>query len=348
LLNINYCNLSYRVKNLKICLICSSGGHLIEMQKIRDAFNSEDVFLVTHRDKFLNWDGDPKKLYQIDNVLVGKANTNKIMKLFLFGYYFLLVGTAELLILLREKPELIVSTGSAIAIPMFLIGKMMGIRTIFIESVCRVKTLSLSGRIVYPVTNAFLVQWQELTKKYKKARYAGNVFSVKNSSLVDTEKEYGIFLMIGTAPFPRLVKKVDEIAGRINDKVIMQVGRTDYTPKNADFFSFIDDFSKIQDICHKSKVVVTHGGAGSIMTALEEGSTVISVPRIKKYNEAYDDHQLELVEALSKIGLIRLIYDDSDLEKEVLNFQVQKCSDISFDEKLKDFLRGYVQNMSKN
>jgi UDP-N-acetylglucosamine:LPS N-acetylglucosamine transferase len=79
-------------------------------------------------------------------------------------------------ILLREKPKLIVSTGSEIAIPAFYLARILRIKTIFIEDWTRVEQPTGTGKIVYPVSDVFLVQWERLLAKYgKKARYEGAV-----------------------------------------------------------------------------------------------------------------------------------------------------------------------------
>jgi UDP-N-acetylglucosamine:LPS N-acetylglucosamine transferase len=79
-------------------------------------------------------------------------------------------------ILLREKPKLIISTGSEIAIPAFYLAKLLRIKTVFIESWTRVDRPTGTGKIVYPVSDLFLVQWERLLPKYgKKAKYEGAI-----------------------------------------------------------------------------------------------------------------------------------------------------------------------------
>jgi len=89
----------------------------------------------------------------------------------------MMTATCRMLkVLRREKPRLIVSTGSEIAIPAFYLAKLLRIKTIFIESWTRVIRPTGTGRIVYPVSDLFLVQWEALLAKYgKKARYEGGV-----------------------------------------------------------------------------------------------------------------------------------------------------------------------------
>ncbi len=79
-------------------------------------------------------------------------------------------------ILRQESPDVLVSTGSDVAIPFFLLARLLGIHTIFIESVCRTKTLSVTGKIVYYLSDEFYVQWPELADDLgTKAQYAGSV-----------------------------------------------------------------------------------------------------------------------------------------------------------------------------
>jgi UDP-N-acetylglucosamine:LPS N-acetylglucosamine transferase len=79
-------------------------------------------------------------------------------------------------VLRRERPDAIVSLGAEIALPFFYLSKLLGIRTIFIESWCRVENLSKTGRLVYPIADVFLVQWPQLLRICgPKAQYQGAV-----------------------------------------------------------------------------------------------------------------------------------------------------------------------------
>jgi UDP-N-acetylglucosamine:LPS N-acetylglucosamine transferase len=79
-------------------------------------------------------------------------------------------------VLRSERPVAVVSTGAELAIPIFLIAKLLGIKTVFIESCCRVAHPSLTGRLVYPISDVFYVQWPSLLRRFgKRARYAGSL-----------------------------------------------------------------------------------------------------------------------------------------------------------------------------
>lgn len=125
-----------------------------------------------------------------------------------------------------------------------------------------------------------------------------------------------IFVTVGNhnQGFDRLIKKMDEIAGITDEQVIMQIGYTTYKPVNAEYFSFLESFEEILRLNREARVVVSHAGAGSIVTALKEKTPVIVVPRLKKYNEHMNDHQLEIAKAMSENKNVIVIYDVENLE----------------------------------
>lgn len=146
---------------MKICLVCSHGGHLTEMLQLMDAFKKHEVFFITydsHRTREL------KNVYLFDNL--GEMPLKLLSSL-----------PRIFRILLKEKPAAVVSTGAEIAIPVFYTAKLFRIKTIFIESWCRVHEPSTTGKLIYPIADVFLVQWRQLLKRYgNKAEYKGGVF----------------------------------------------------------------------------------------------------------------------------------------------------------------------------
>lgn len=146
---------------MKVALICSYGGHLTEILYLMDAFREHEVFFITYDN--LRTRALPYRKYLMENI-----GTNPLK----MTLAFVKIGK----ILTKEKPDVIVSTGSEIAIPAFVIAKVLGIRTIFIESWCRIKTKSGTGKIVYYLSDLFLVQWPQLLALYgKRAKYVGAV-----------------------------------------------------------------------------------------------------------------------------------------------------------------------------
>ncbi|MFR1757266.1 MAG: polysaccharide biosynthesis protein, partial [Thomasclavelia spiroformis] len=79
-------------------------------------------------------------------------------------------------ILPKEKPDLIISSGAAAAVPFFWLGKMFGAKTIYIEVFDRIDAPTIAGKICYPVTDKFIVEWEEMKEVYPKAINLGSIF----------------------------------------------------------------------------------------------------------------------------------------------------------------------------
>jgi len=127
-----------------------------------------------------------------------------------------------------------------------------------------------------------------------------------------------IFVTLGSQKFQfdRLLKKLDELieAGVIKEKVVAQIGASTYLPQHFEYVRFMDreQFAATTEECD---IVVTHGGTGVIIGAVKKGKKVIAVPRLAKYGEHVDDHQLELLKQFDELQLISACYDLDDFEK---------------------------------
>ncbi len=127
-----------------------------------------------------------------------------------------------------------------------------------------------------------------------------------------------IFVTLGTQDksFSRLLKAIDkEIEkGTIKDKVVVQAGLTKYKSKNMEIFDLIPA-DKFDQYIEKSDLVITHGGAGSILTALKKNKKVIAAARLSKYKEHTNDHQIQIVKEFSDEGYILELNDFNKLGK---------------------------------
>ena len=115
-----------------------------------------------------------------------------------------------------------------------------------------------------------------------------------------------------------MLKEIDKLVeeGKITEAVFAQVGYSDYKPKNYEYKEFLDreEFKKIINECDK---VITHGGTGAIINAVKNGKNVIAIPRLVKFGEHVDDHQIEIVNQFHDMGLILGVSNAEDLEKEL-------------------------------
>lgn len=127
-----------------------------------------------------------------------------------------------------------------------------------------------------------------------------------------------ILVTLGTQDkdFSRLLKSVDEQIklGNIKEDVIVQAGHTKYESDRMQIFDLLDrdKFSKLISECN---ILITHGGVGSIITGLQNNKIVIVAPRLAKYNEHLNDHQLQITSNFDKAGYILPLYENDDLGK---------------------------------
>jgi len=148
-----------RHSKMKIALVCSNGGHLIEMINILNAVKGHEYFFIT-----LNGaDTEKLKAYKLT-----KFKNNFLVQLNSFIH--------ALWIFIKERPKVMITTGGSFALMFCYVAKLFRIKIIFIESICRVTTKSWTGRLVYPISDMFIVQWPSLLDKYgKKAIYGGKI-----------------------------------------------------------------------------------------------------------------------------------------------------------------------------
>ncbi len=112
-----------------------------------------------------------------------------------------------------------------------------------------------------------------------------------------------IFVTLGSQKFQfnRLLQAVDKL--QTDDEIFAQIGYSDYKPKHYKYKRFLDreEYAKVMVL---SDIVITHGGTGAIISAVKKGKKVIAVPRLKKYGEHVDDHQIQLVNQFTDLNLI--------------------------------------------
>lgn len=122
-----------------------------------------------------------------------------------------------------------------------------------------------------------------------------------------------IFITLGSQKFQfnRLLKAVDE--SLVGEDIFAQIGYSDYRPKNYKYKNFLDR-DEFENMMSKADIVITHGGTGAIIEAVKKGKKVIAVPRLKKYGEHVDDHQIQLIGQFKGMNLIYAC-EDMDLKK---------------------------------
>lgn len=151
----------------KVIFVCSSGGHLSEMLKLKKLFKEYDYLLVTEKTEITE---DLANKYNIKYFKYG-PNKNKIKYMGAVIYNIF----KSIAILIKFKPKTVVTTGAQVGGIMCFFAKLFGKKVIYIESLAKVNGLSVTGKMVYPFANKFYVQWENLAQKYKKAEYIGRL-----------------------------------------------------------------------------------------------------------------------------------------------------------------------------
>ena len=148
-----------------LMLVCSSGGHLLQMLELRDAWGEGERVWITF-DK-----ADARSLLSVARVHSAFAPTTRNIPN--------LLRTARLAARLgrAERPRALLTTGAGVAVPFAWIARLLRIPVIYIESLTRIEGMSLSGRMIKPIAARTYVQWPELAETSPRLHFAGNVFA---------------------------------------------------------------------------------------------------------------------------------------------------------------------------
>lgn len=149
---------------MKIALVGSSGGHLTHLHMLKAFWEKHERFWVTFDKE------DARSLLDGETFYPCHYPTNRNIPNLIRN------TKLALRLLKKERPDVIISSGAAVAVPFFYIGKLYGAKTIYIEVYDRIDAPTLSGKLVYPVTDRFIVQWEEMKKVYPKAINLGSIF----------------------------------------------------------------------------------------------------------------------------------------------------------------------------
>jgi beta-1,4-N-acetylglucosaminyltransferase len=119
-----------------------------------------------------------------------------------------------------------------------------------------------------------------------------------------------IFVVLGTQayPFDRLLRELDGVG----EELVIQGGSSTFRPSGAEWFDYLE-YPALVERVRAARVVVAHAGVGSIVTAATEGKRPIVVPRLKRYGEAVDDHQVPFARRLAETGIVTLVEDPAQL-----------------------------------
>jgi beta-1,4-N-acetylglucosaminyltransferase len=150
-----------------VLLVCSSGGHLVQMLALREAWGDFSRVWVTADTS------DARSLMAGERMVAAHGPAHRSLRKLLLN----LVLAWQLITVVR--PKIVLSTGAAIAVPFVWVARLRGIEVIHIESLTRIHKPSLSGRLIAPAASRIYVQWPELRNAMSRSRYVGSVVSLR-------------------------------------------------------------------------------------------------------------------------------------------------------------------------
>ena len=157
-------------KNKRVLFISSTGGHFNELLQLEPLFKKYNYHIIVEKDKT---NKNMKKKYgkRLDYLPYGTR-----AKLFSYIFIFTWIIIKTIFFYIKYRPHVIITTGTHTAVPMCYLGHLFGSKVIFIETFANRRKPSLSGRMTYPISDMFIVQWEEMKKFYPRAIDGGSIF----------------------------------------------------------------------------------------------------------------------------------------------------------------------------
>lgn len=150
----------------KICFTASSGGHFEQLMMLKPLMYNYESFIMTEKTQYSTSDNSVKQYY------LSQINRKELT----FAFKMIINIVKSLNIFLKEKPDVVISTGVLATIPMCLIAKIFGKKLIYIESFAKINSPTLTGKLLYKYADQFYIQWEELRKFYPNAIYKGGIY----------------------------------------------------------------------------------------------------------------------------------------------------------------------------
>lgn len=277
-------------------LACSRGGHLDLLLRHQEAFDGCRVVWVTQRSaraERLRRDGaEVHVLGEWDRVAVWSRALRTIWR--------------SLGLVLRQRPRVVVTSGSGIVVPFCLMARLSGARLVFVETSARVRGPSSSGRVLSRIAHQVVAQWSEMQSVYRDATIARTSVVEGLASTPSTEGN-GTFVVVGThsQPFDRLLEMVERAveSGILPEPVTAQVGPSSQRVRRAEVHDFMTP-EEMGAAIFAARYVICHAGTGTISTALRAGRRPLVLGRLARHDEHFDDHQQQIVDKLAGLGLV--------------------------------------------
>jgi UDP-N-acetylglucosamine--N-acetylmuramyl-(pentapeptide) pyrophosphoryl-undecaprenol N-acetylglucosamine transferase len=276
-----------------VALVCSTGGHLAELVRLRPRFEGVgDVVWITHdsdqsralldgeQTLYVPYTGPRQARAALRNAATARRN-------------------------LRERGvTAVISNGAALAVSYMLPARALRLPCVYIECAARSLGPSLTAKLLRVVPGVrFFTQYPQLESE--RWRFAGSVLDGFEARELDPpSRPMKIVVTVGSLgmfSFRRLIERLVEVVPADAD-VVWQTGATDVADLGIDAQPFIPE-PELRSAVESSDVVISHAGIGSALMALDSGRLPILVPRLERHGEHVDDHQEQIAAELERRGL---------------------------------------------
>lgn len=302
-------------RSFRICLAASGGGHLRQLFDLEPVWSQFDHFFVTEDTALGQSILGTSRTYFVPHVALGQARLGKPFKMIGAGLrnFF-----GSLRVILREKPDAVITTGAGAVFFATFFARLFGAKVFMIDSFARFDRPSVFARVVAPIAQFRIVQSKALATAFKKVK----VFDpLRVLDVPRPPKEALVFATVGaTLPFDRLIQIVASAkeAGLLPERVVAQVGDNGLHPPGLETVERLS-FREMHAMQDEADIVICHGGTGSLITALQHGCRVIVIPRQFKLGEHYDDHQMEISSAFRDRGLLQMARTEEEFAEALRN-----------------------------
>lgn len=348
-------------KKKTVLAVASAGGHWIQLRRLHPAFDGSRLIYATTRETYL------------DEVAADGAEFRVVPDCNRWEKFKLIKAAVKIfLLLLKEKPDVVISTGAAPGYFAIRIGKILGKKTIWVDSIANAEELSLSGQRAGQHVDHWLTQWNHLARTDGPSFFGcvlgsetpagakpnGSTALGENneipSELTPAEKVAGkkktqkIFVTVGTdLPFDRLIRTLDDWAPTQSDfEIYAQIGETSLRPRNISFCNFIEP-PEFKKRFQESDLIVSHAGMGTILSSLSYNKQLLVMPRIAAKREHRNEHQLATAKHLQRLDKINVAQDENELI-EILESKAGLPPKAPIgpyaDRELTDAIRGFIAN----
>ncbi len=215
------------------------------------------------------------------------------------------------LLAIQRRPRFVVTSGAGVVVPFCAVARLLGARVLFVETMARVTSGSIAGRIVGRFSEKVLVQWPEMKSVYPTATVCAPLLLMGRGrfgpELCSGAGQGGTFVSVGSHPVPfvRLGRAVERAIsdGILPLPILAQLGPMGIASPQAAVVPSLEP-AEFAAAVGGHDVIVCHGGAGVVATAIGYGKRPVVVPRSAVHGEHVDDHQEELAKKLDDLGLI--------------------------------------------